>query len=174
APRVGRQTELGRLRGAFEQAVREQKCRLVTVLGTAGIGKSRLANELLADVRDEATVLLGRCLPYGEGITYWPLRDLVRDAAGELTQAKLEELLAGEPEAQRIAASVSGAIGIGEGSSAPEETMWAVRRLLEHLARRRPLIVGFDDLQWAESTFIDLIEYLPGWVRDAPILIVCF
>jgi class 3 adenylate cyclase/tetratricopeptide (TPR) repeat protein len=173
APMVGREHELGELRSAFEEAVRDQACRLVTVVGQAGIGKSRLANELLAGVRDEASVLVGRCLPYGEGITYWPLRDVVRDAGGVLTTERLVELLDGVDDASQIASRVGGAIGIAESSGAPEETMWAVRRLLEHLARQRPLIVGFDDLQWAEATFLDLIEYLLGWSRDAPILIVC-
>jgi class 3 adenylate cyclase/tetratricopeptide (TPR) repeat protein len=173
APMVGREGELDELRSAFEESVRDQACRMVTVVGSAGIGKSRLANELLADVREEASVLVGRCLPYGEGITYWPLRDVVRDAGGVLTTERLRELLDGVDDADRIASRVGGAIGIAESSSAPEETMWAVRRLFEHLARERPLIVGFDDLQWAESTFLDLIEYLLGWSRDAPILIVC-
>ena len=173
APMVGREQELWLLREAFEQAVRDQSCRLVTVLGPAGIGKSRLANEHLAEVRGEARVLTGRCLPYGEGITYWPLRDVVRDAAGEVTTAGIEGLLDGDPDAQRIARQVAAAIGIGEGSAAPEETMWAVRRLLEQLAREQPLIVGFDDLQWAERTFLELIEYVVGWSRGAPILIVC-
>jgi class 3 adenylate cyclase/tetratricopeptide (TPR) repeat protein len=173
SPMIGRQDELGRLREVFEETVRDQTCRLVTVLGPAGIGKSRLMNELLADTREEASVLLGRCLPYGEGITYWPLRDLVRDAARELSQEAIENLMEGEPEAERIAAQIAGAIGLREMSASPEDTMWAVRRLLEHLARERPLIVSFDDLQWAESTFVDLIEYLCGWVRDAPMLIVC-
>jgi class 3 adenylate cyclase/tetratricopeptide (TPR) repeat protein len=173
APMVGRESELEQLRAAFYETVRDQACRLITVVGSAGIGKSRLAKELLASVRDEATVLVGRCLPYGEGITYWPLRDLVRDAAGELSQARLEELLEGEEDAERIAARVAGAIGVGGSAGAPEETMWAVRRLLEHLARQRPLIVCFDDLQWAEATFLELIEYVVGWGRDAPILVVC-
>jgi class 3 adenylate cyclase/tetratricopeptide (TPR) repeat protein len=173
APMVGREAELEQLRAAFEHAVEERSCRLVTVLGSAGIGKSRLANELLSRVADDATVLSGHCLPYGEGITYWPLRDVVRDVASELSQAKLEDALTGDVDAARIAARLAGAIGIGEGLGAPEETMWAVRRLLEHLARQRPLIVGFDDLQWAEATFLDLIEYLCGWSRDAPILIFC-
>ena len=173
APMVGRDEELARLRAAFEQSVRDQSCRLVTVFGTAGIGKSRLANEHLAEIRDKATVVEGRCLPYGEGITYWPLRDIVRDAAGGLTQARLEELVADDPDAMRIAGPIAAAIGIGEGSATPEETMWAVRRLFEHLARERPLIVGFDDLQWAEPTLLELIEYVVGWSREAPILIVC-
>ena len=166
--------ELAQLRDAFEQAVRDQSCRLVTVLGPAGIGKSRLVER--APGRDPAKrrrVLIGRCLPYGEGITYWPLRDVVRDAAARLTAGGIEELLEGDPDAQRIARQVAAAIGIGEGSAAPEETMWAVRRLFEHLAREQPLIVGFDDLQWAERTFLDLIEYVVGWSREAPILIVC-
>jgi len=173
APMVDRESELAELRAAFEQAVRDQTARLVTVLGSAGIGKSRLANELLTEIRGEATVLSGRCLPYGEGITYWPLRDVVRDAAGGLRRSGLDELLAGEPDGERIAGQVAAAIGVGDGSAAPEETMWAVRRLFEHIARRRPLIVGFDDLQWAEPGFVELIEYVLGWAREAPILILC-
>ena len=173
APMVGREQELARLRTAFDEAVLERECRLTTVVGSAGIGKSRLAKELLANVGDEASVLIGRCLPYGEGITYWPLRDIVREAAGDLTQAHIEELLEGEDDAERIAAGVAGAVGVAEHAGAAEETNWAVRRLLERLAGDRPLIVGFDDLQWAEPTFLELIEYLVGWSRDAPILIVC-
>jgi class 3 adenylate cyclase/tetratricopeptide (TPR) repeat protein len=173
APMVGRGLELAQLRDAFDDAVEERACRLITVVGPAGIGKSRLANELLTSVREEASVLVGRCLPYGEGITYWPLRDVVREAAGDLTLAQIEELLEGEEDASRIAARVAGAIGIGESAGAADETLWAVRRLFERLSRDRPLIVGFDDLQWAEPTFLDLIEYLVGWSRDAPILVVC-
>jgi class 3 adenylate cyclase/tetratricopeptide (TPR) repeat protein len=173
APMVGRGQELERLRTAFEQAARERECRVINVIGTAGIGKSRLVKELLSSVEDEASVLSGRCLPYGKGITYWPLRDLVRRAAGEVSRDGIERLLHGEPDASKVAARVAGAIGIVGSKSAPEETMWAVRRLLERLARDQPLVIAFDDLQWAEPTFLDLIEYLLGWIRDAPILIVC-
>jgi len=173
APMIGRQRELDRLRAAFEEAARARECRVINVIGTAGIGKSRLVKELLSTVDDEASVLVGRCLPYGKGITYWPLRDLVRRAAGEVTREGLERLLEGEPDASKVAARIAGAIGIAGGKSGPEETMWAVRRLLERLARNQPVVIAFDDLQWAEPTFLDLIEYLLGWVRDAPILIVC-
>jgi class 3 adenylate cyclase/tetratricopeptide (TPR) repeat protein len=173
APMVGREQELERLREAFDEATRRRECRVINVIGAAGIGKSRLVNELLAGVADEAAVLEGRCLPYGKGITYWPLRDLVRSAAGELTRERIEELLAGDPEATKVAARVAGAIGIAGSTSTPEETMWAVRQLLEHLAREQPLVIAFDDLQWAEPTFLDMIEYLLGWIRDAPILILC-
>ncbi len=170
---VGRTLELAELRGAFDEAVRERACRLITVVGPAGIGKSRLANELLSSVGEEASVLKGHCLSYGEGITYWPLRDIVREAAGELTVEQIERLLEGAEDADLIAARVAGAIGIGDGAGAADETLWAVRRFFEHISRDRPVIVGFDDLQWAEPTFLDLIEYLVGWSRDAPILVVC-
>jgi class 3 adenylate cyclase/tetratricopeptide (TPR) repeat protein len=173
APMVGRVQELATLRSAFDEAVEESACRLVTVVGSAGIGKSRLASELLATVGDEASLLVGRCLPYGEGITYWPLRDVVREAAGDLTQAQIEDLLEGEEDAERIAGRVAGAIGISDHAGAADETNWAVRRLFERMASDRPLIVGFDDLQWAEPTFLELVEYLVGWSRDAPILVVC-
>ena len=173
APMVGREHELERLLAAFEDASATRECRVISVIGTAGIGKSRLVKELLTTIEDDALVLSGRCLPYGKGITYWPLRDLVRRAAGEVTLDGIERLLEGEPEATKVAARVAGAIGIAGSTSAPEETMWAVRRFLEHLARKRPVVIAFDDLQWAEETFLDLIEYLLGWIRDAPILIVC-
>jgi predicted ATPase len=170
---VGRGQELDRLRRAFEDASATRECRVISVIGSAGIGKSRLVKELLTSIEDDALVLTGRCLPYGKGITYWPLRDLVRRAAGEVTLEGIERLLEGEPEAAKVAARVAGAIGIAGSTSAPEETMWAARRFLEHLARERPVVIAFDDLQWAEQTFLDLIEYLLGWIRDAPILIVC-
>ena len=173
APMVGREQELATLRAAFDEAVQTRECRLATIVGSAGIGKSRLAKELLTNVRDEASVLIGRCLPYGEGITYWPLRDVVREAAGDLTQDKIEGLLEGDDDGAQIAARVAGAVGVAEHAGAAEETNWAVRRLFERLAGERPLIVGFDDLQWAEPTFLELVEYLVGWSRDAPILVVC-
>ena len=173
SPMVGRDEELGRLRAAFEEAARVRECRVISVIGTAGIGKSRIVKELLSSVEEEASVLNGRCLPYGKGITYWPLRDLVRRAAGEVSREGIERLVEGDADAGKIAGRIAGAIGIAGSKSAPEETMWAVRRLLEHLARDRPLVIAFDDLQWAEPTFLDLIEYLLGWIRDAPILIVC-
>ena len=119
APMVGREQELGRLRAAFEEAARARECRVISVIGTAGIGKSRLVKELLSSVDDEASVLVGRCLPYGKGITYWPLRDLVRRAAGEVSREGIERLLEGEPDANKVAARIAGAIGIAGSKSAP-------------------------------------------------------
>jgi class 3 adenylate cyclase/tetratricopeptide (TPR) repeat protein len=174
APMVGRQEELAALRAELEQTVRERRCRLATIVGPAGIGKSRLGNELFASVRGEAMTLVGRCLAYGEGITYWPLRGVVLSAAGSLKSTDIEALLSESDDAESIAERVAAAVGTAEPTDGGEETFWAVRRFLEHLARERTVIVGIDELQWAEPTFLDLVEYLVGWTSDAPVFLVGF
>jgi DNA-binding SARP family transcriptional activator/tetratricopeptide (TPR) repeat protein len=175
APLVGRDAERDRLAEAFLRAVRERAPVLATVLGEAGIGKTRLARELAAQVAGEATVVTGSCLPYGEGVTFWPLRELVRQAgAVEGTREELEALLAGEADAQRVAECLSGALSpSGQGASSAVEIFWAARRLLETLARREPLLVILDDLQWAEPTFLDLVEALAAQAEAAPLLLLC-
>ncbi|MGI8845752.1 MAG: AAA family ATPase [Thermoleophilaceae bacterium] len=181
APLVGRERELAALRNAFERATSERACQLFTLLGTAGVGKSRLVAEFTASVSSEATVLRGRCLPYGEGITYWPLGEVVRGAAGitdtgdtvDEARAKLGALLEGEREGEIIAARVASAIGLSSESTPQEELFWAVRRLLEALARQHPLVVVWDDIHWAESTFLELIEHIADWSRNAPLLLLC-
>jgi predicted ATPase/class 3 adenylate cyclase len=170
---VGRQPDLTRLAGAFEAAKTERTCQLVTVLGEPGIGKSRLANEFTERVAGEATVLRGRCLSYGAGITYWPLVEIVRTAARGETRAHVFDLVAGEPDAELVADRVAAAVGAGEAGSTTEETFWATRKLVERLARDRPLVLIVDDLQWAEPTFFDLLEHLTYLVRSAPILLLC-
>ena len=170
APLIGRIDDLRGLREAFDAAAAERACRLVTVLGPAGIGKSRLVGELLGTLGEQASALAGRCLPYGEGITYWPLVEMVRALGGE--QA-VDEVLAGHHDAAAIATQIRGAIGASAPAGSPDETFWAVRRLFEALAERRPLIVCFEDIHWAEPTLLDLIEYLAGWSRGRPILLVC-
>ena len=178
APMVGRDRELAGLHATFADAVAERSCQLSTILGPAGVGKSRLVAEFLA--RADGTVLRGRCLPYGEGITYWPLGEALRAGAAisdeddrTTARAKLAALGGDMPEAQRIVAALAQAIGLETGSSPQEEVFWAVRKLFEGLAQRSPLIVEFDDLQWAEAAFLDLIEHLADWCRDAPILLIC-
>jgi class 3 adenylate cyclase/tetratricopeptide (TPR) repeat protein len=171
-PLVGRQEELGRLRQELETTLNERRCRLATIIGPAGIGKSRLGNELLREAGEGATALVGSCLPYGEGVTYWPLRGIVLGAVGHLSPEHIAERLDRADDADHIANLVADAIGAAEAPSATEETFWAVRRFLEHLARERPLIIGLDELQWAEPTLLDLIEYLVGWTTDAPILLI--
>src|SRR5215211_1811429 len=171
-PMIGRGPELARLRAEFETAVNERRCRLATIAGPAGIGKSRLANELLRGATEEATTLVGTCLAYGKGVTYWPLRGIVLGAVGHLSPERIAERLEDADDGGRIAALLADAVGTAEAASGSEETFWAVRRFLEHLARERPLIVGLDELQWAEPTLLDLIEYLVGWTADAPILLL--
>jgi class 3 adenylate cyclase/tetratricopeptide (TPR) repeat protein len=148
-PLVGRREELARLRNAFDRAAAERRCRLVTVLGPPGIGKSRLARELAADLSREAAVLFGRCLPYGEGITYWPLREIFAAAGAEN--------------------EVDATLGAG----APEDVFWAVRKALEVRARERPLVLVVEDIHWAEPTLLDLVEHLVDWSRDAQLLVLC-
>jgi class 3 adenylate cyclase len=171
-PMVGRQADLAQLEDVFAAVKAEGACRLATVLGEPGIGKSRLANEFSSRITDEATVLRGRCLPYGAGITYWPLVEIVRTAARGETRAHILELVAGEPEAQLIADRVAAAVGAGH-PGGTEETFWATRKLVERLARDRPLVLIVDDLQWAEATFFDLLEHLTYLVRSAPLLLLC-
>ena len=177
-PMVGRRRELELLTEAYERTVEEGACRLVTVEGPAGIGKSRLVGELLERVGD-ARVAQGRCLPYGDGITYWPVAGVVQGLAGigdgdsaAAATASLVELLAGEDDAGLVAEKVAATIGLGTATAATEEAAWAVRRLLEAMARERPLVIVFDDIQWGEATFLDLVEHLVGSSRG-PILVLC-
>jgi predicted ATPase/class 3 adenylate cyclase len=180
APMVGRGRPLRLLQDAFEAAAADRACHLVTVLGTAGVGKSRLAAELLAEVGGRATVLQGRCLPYGEGITYWPVTELLREAAGltdadgpAAARAKLQAVLAGDERDALVAERLAGLLGLAELGDGADELPWAVRRLLESLARERPLVVLLDDLHWAEPTLLDLVEHVADWSREAPILLCC-
>ncbi len=170
APLVGRRSELALLRDELEAAKRERTCRLVTLLGPAGIGKSRLTSELIVEEGDRTVVLSARCLPYGDGITFLPLADLVRSAGGD---EAVEAAIAAEPDGQLVYERLRGGIGAGVPAVSSEETFWAIRRMLETLARDRPLVVCLEDVHWAEPTFLDLIEYLAGWTRDAPILLLC-
>ena len=171
-PMVGREEELAALETELDAADRERRCRLATIVGPAGIGKSRLGNEVFSATRGRATTLVGRCLEYGEGITYWPLRGIVLSATGSLTQDGIAQFLEGAEDADRIAARLAGAVGSEEAPPGGEETFWAVRRFLEHMARNQPIILGIDELQWAEPTFLDLLEYLVGWTTDAPVLVL--
>jgi class 3 adenylate cyclase/tetratricopeptide (TPR) repeat protein len=167
---VGRRSELAFLRRELELAERDRACRLVTLLGAAGIGKSRLASELLDAARSQAVVLGARCLAYGDGITFLPLSDLVRSAGGEVA---IERALAAEPDGPLIFERLCGTLGTGEAAVSSEEAFWAIRRILETLAREQPLVVSIEDIHWAEPTFLDLLEYVVGWSRDAPILLLC-
>lgn len=180
SPIVGRSLELADLLDAFEDAVAANGCRVVSVLGEAGAGKSRLVQELASVIGERASVLEGRCVPYGEGITYFPLAIMLKPLAGiedgdtrDAARAKLLALLPDDEEASLVVARLAGAIGLDEVLARPEEIAWAVRRLLESRASRGPLLVFFDDLHWAEPTFLRLIQYLGELSRGSPILLVC-
>jgi class 3 adenylate cyclase/tetratricopeptide (TPR) repeat protein len=177
SPMVGRTKELELFRRGLERSRDERTSHLFTLLGPAGVGKSRLVREFLADA--DATVLRGRCLSYGEGITYYALGEIVRQAAGiaetedvTASRAQLTGLLADAEDGDRIARLVGGLFGWAD-PAGPDDAQWGVRKLFEHLAKDRPLVVLFDDIHWAEPLLLDLIEHLADWTRDAELLLVC-
>ncbi len=175
---VGRHKELEMLDHALDRVVTERTSHLFTLLGPAGVGKSRLVWEFVGP-GTEATVLRGRCLSYGEGITYFPLVEIVQEAAGvgrtddlATARSKLATLAEGAEDRDRIVSLVAGLLSWGEPVAA-EDGQWGVRKLLEHLAHERPLVCVFDDIHWAEPNFLELVEHLADWTRDAPLLLLC-
>ncbi len=179
-PMLGRERDLALLQVAFERCVARSSCEFVTILGEAGVGKSRLVAEMVQRYRSSATVLVGRCLPYGEGITYWPLTEIVWQAAGvedtddaAVARAKLDKALGDDPEGPAIARHLAQITGLDDSFEPGEQAFWAVRRLLEALASQRPLIVWIEDLQWAEPTLLELILHLARQTRALPIMLAC-
>jgi class 3 adenylate cyclase/tetratricopeptide (TPR) repeat protein len=155
---VGRVRELMTLREARERVLAEQCCELMTIVGDAGVGKSRLVEEALVSI--EAKVVRGRSLPYGEGITYWPVVEVLKQ-------------LEVRPPGEVAAAAIDSLLGESEVPTSAEEIAWAFRKALEHAAAERPLVVVFDDIQWAEEAFLDLIEHVALLSSGAAILLVC-
>jgi class 3 adenylate cyclase/tetratricopeptide (TPR) repeat protein len=155
---VGREHELALLQEALERMRAEKRCELVTVVGEAGVGKSRLVAEALAPI--EAMVVRGRCLPYGEGITYWPVVEVLK---------QLDVL----PADEAAAAAIRSLLGVSEMGTSAEEIAWAFRKTLEQAAAERPLVVVFDDIQWGAETFRDLIEHVALLSSGASILMLC-
>jgi len=158
-PMVGRDREQRALGDALARAVADRSCQLFTVLGSAGIGKSRLVAEFLTAV--DARVVRGRCLSYGDGITYWPVVEVLKQLGAlpddEAAAVPLRSLL-GEDGVRAVTA---------------DEIAWAFRKLLEQEAESTPIVCVFDDLHWAEPTFLALVESLAELSRDAPILLLC-
>ncbi|HYP22382.1 MAG TPA: adenylate/guanylate cyclase domain-containing protein [Actinomycetota bacterium] len=175
---VGRDREARLLRETLQRVVEEHTPHLFTVLGSAGIGKSRLVAEL--EDAGEAVVLHGRCLPYGEGITYWPLAEIVQRAAGidsgdppDVARGKLVASAGGDPESETVAERMAQVFALEESPGTTDDLSWAVRKYFEHLAVERPHVLVFDDVHWGETALLDLVEQLVDSLADVPLLIVC-
>jgi class 3 adenylate cyclase/tetratricopeptide (TPR) repeat protein len=176
-PLVGRADELAFLLAHFRRAVDERTPTMATVIGDAGVGKSRLIRDAVASIADEATVVSGRCLSYGDGTTFWPAIEAVRDAAGispedgpDAGREKLVALVVDEAVVERLASI----LGLSEDPFSIDELFWAVRRWLETMADRNgPICWVVDDIHWAEPTFLTLLQHVVESAVGHPIFIVC-
>jgi class 3 adenylate cyclase/tetratricopeptide (TPR) repeat protein len=180
SPFIGREYEMDILGGSYAEAVEQRGARIVTVIGDAGVGKSRLIGDFTRRKSKDASIVRGRCLAYGDGITFWPLTEIVRQAAKiadddtpEAARAKIAGLVEDAADREAIADRVAAAVGLSTGSFAVSDLFWGARRLLESQAVNRPLVVVVDDIHWAEETFLDFLAHLVKAVKDRPILIVC-
>ena len=167
-PLVGRDAELEVLRKSFRRVARERSPELLTVLGEPGVGKTRLVAELRSIAGDAGTVLTGHCPAYGQGVTFWPLRQAILQAMGG---RELDDLAAGLGVPPVAVRRVAAAVGLA-GGEAGEDTDWAFLQLLGAAARIRPLVLVIDDAHWAEPALLDLLLGLIDRLRDAPVLVV--
>lgn len=179
SPLIGRDKEVATIGDLFETTVKSRACQIATVMGPAGIGKSRLTREFLPRLEGRATVVGGRCLPYGEGITFWPIIEVLKAAAGITdshspaeARSKIAELLEG-PDAAVVVERLSALMGLIHATPGVQETFWAVRKLFGQLAAQQPLVVVFEDIHWAEPTFLDLLEYLADSLDGVPAFFLC-
>src|SRR3954447_8077009 len=177
APLVGRDAELDLLQNTYERALRDKRAHVFTIYGEPGVGKSRLAHEF-SQALEGATVLSGRSLPYGEGVTYWPLAEMVKCAAGIVDDDPLDvaiEKLRSFCEDEVVADLLGLASGVLEAVQAErsqQEIAWAAREWAQRLAQEQPLVLICEDIHWAEEPLLELIEHLATWVREAPLLLV--
>ena len=183
-PLVGRELEKGLVVGTFERAVQQRSCQLVTIVGEPGVGKSRLCAELLADVEDRPGLVRwrqGRCLPYGDGIAFWALGEIVKAECGiletdtpEEAAAKLDRALPAEsPDFAWLKARLLPLVGAGGEPVSQDETFTAWRRVLESWADERESVLVFEDLHWADEALLSFLEHLAGWAQDVPLLLLC-
>jgi tetratricopeptide (TPR) repeat protein len=177
APLVGRDAELELLQNTYERALRDRRAHLFTIYGEPGVGKSRLAHEF-SEALDGATVLSGRCLPYGEGVTYWPLAEMVKCAAGivdddplDVAIDKLRQFCEDEVVADLLGLA-SGVLEAVQAERSQQEIAWAAREWAQRVAQEQPLVLVFEDIHWAEESLLELIEHLVTWVREAPLLVI--
>jgi class 3 adenylate cyclase/tetratricopeptide (TPR) repeat protein len=184
-PFVGRDLEKPLLIGTFERAAQQRSLQLVTIVGEPGVGKSRLAAELFAyvDIKPGLTRWRqGRCLPYGEGITFWALGEIVKAEAGilesdsaEVAAAKLEAAVSlQEPERRWLLQRLAPLVGVEAGSPAERQELFAAwRRFVEGLAAANPTVLVFEDLHWADDALLAFLEYLAEWSQGVPLLLLC-
>jgi class 3 adenylate cyclase len=188
---VGRERELALLRDALDRARHQDEPQLVTLVGEPGIGKSRLVHELFGHIEGMPELITwrqGRCLPYGDGVSYWALGEMVKAESGILetdpdveAAAKLDrmvtELIADTDEREWVNRHLRPLVGLaqerGSGEEASNEGPAAWRRFLEALAERRPTVLIFEDLHWADDGLLDFLDYLIDWTRDVPLLVLC-
>ena len=180
-PFVGREAEMARLSSGLADAILLRRAKLVAVVGDAGVGKSRLIREFAGRATEQAQLIRGRCLPYGDGITFWPLAEAVREAAGitnedtpRIATRRLDRILdkAGAEDRQAIVERLAAAMNLSDAQFPVAELMWGGRRFLETLAAERPLVLLVDDIHWAEPTFLEFLDHLLDTVDDAPVLIL--
>src|SRR5438105_2951530 len=178
APFVGRDAELDLLHNTLERTMRDRRPHVFTVYGDPGVGKSRLVREFLAGA-EGVTILSGRALPYGEGVTYWPLAEMVKSAAGisdddpiETAREKLLECC-GEEAIAELLGLASGVLESVEDERGQPEIAWAAREFVDELASVQPLILVFEDIHWAEEPLLELIDHLAQWVRERPLVLLC-
>jgi class 3 adenylate cyclase/tetratricopeptide (TPR) repeat protein len=164
---VGRDAELALLQREFEAVTAERRCRLVTVVGEPGVGKSRLASELIASLAPRARAVRGGCLSYGEGITYWPIAQIVRELAG------IRDDDSAEAARERVPARIAQLLGLAEGSTTADQMSLAIVEFLAAAAAAGPLVLLVDDIHWAEPPLLALLGSLPRFLEDAPILLLC-
>ena len=183
-PLVGRELEKPLLIGTFERSAQQRSCQLVTIVGEPGVGKSRLCSELFAYLEDRPGLVRwrqGRCLPYGEGIAFWALGEIVKAECAildsdtpEQAAAKLEQALpADEPDRPWLLARLLPLVGAGGEPASQEESFTAWRRFLESLAEWRETVLVFEDLHWADPALLTFLEHLAEWAEGVPLLVLC-
>jgi class 3 adenylate cyclase/tetratricopeptide (TPR) repeat protein len=184
SPLVGRELEKTLLIGMFERSAQQRSCQLVTIVGEPGVGKSRLCAELFGYVEDRPGLVRwrqGRSLPYGEGIAFWALGEIMKAECGILESDSPEDaatklaaaLPADDPDVAWLRARLLPLVGAGGDPVAQEESFTAWRRFLELLAAGRETVLVFEDLHWADGALLSFLEHLADWAEGVPLLLLC-